>query len=120
MKRVLIADDIDFIRKAYKEALKPFKVHVDEAENAVDLVKRARIRDYSMILTGHSMPPSRMTGLEGIIEIRKFNQTTPIIFISGECYEIHLAALRHGANETISKREENVGLKLYNHFREYL
>lgn len=85
MKKVIVADDNEFIRETYTDILENYLsntevVAVPDGESLVEEVKKG---DYSFVLTDNSMG-SGITGIEAIREIRKSNGEVPIYMISAD------------------------------------
>jgi len=81
MKPILFADDSKVIRESISPLLEKYSgIAPVMVTDGASLVERARAGGYSIIITDKDMP--KLTGLEAIAEIRKFDQKTPIYLIS--------------------------------------
>ncbi|MBU1668810.1 response regulator [bacterium] len=100
---ILIVEDVALNREYEKEMLNNFfAISCDTAENGAIAVKKAKKHNYDAILMDMRMPV--MDGLEASREIRKFNNSIPIICMSANVYkEDKLAAEEAGMNDFIEK-----------------
>lgn len=84
---VLVVDDEAEVLKGMKRFLLKFFDHVDEANNALEAMKKLNQNNvYDLIITDYNMP--QMNGIELIKEIRKLSQDTFTVIISGSIDEI--------------------------------
>ena len=105
MERILIIDDDIVIRSIIREALEEKGYTVSEAENGKIGLRLHDMQPYPLIITDIIMPD--MEGLETINKIRKKDQDTKIIAISGGGMQDAQGYLdiaeKMGADEIISK-----------------
>jgi len=102
MKKIILADDNDSIRKSSARLITILlHIEVDTVENGNLLVERVRTNgnDYGLIITDDSMPV--MNGIDATREIRKFNKDIPIIMNSGS--DRQEEALKAGVTEYVPK-----------------
>ncbi|OGM11884.1 hypothetical protein A2Z22_01475 [Candidatus Woesebacteria bacterium RBG_16_34_12] len=105
MRKILIVDDDDDLRKLYTQTFLDSKYDVDEAtsvNNALDLLGK---NSYDIIITDILFP-----GMDGVYIIKKarsqdsLNINTPIIILTNLDYgEKTKQALKEGANECLFK-----------------
>ena len=84
--RVLVVDDEKLIRDVIKEYLNLEEIEVDEAENGIDAVAKAKDNNYDVIIMDIMMP--KMDGYTACKEIKKVKDV-PFIMLSarGEEYD---------------------------------
>jgi len=104
MEKVLLGDDNEQLRRAYKRNFLR-DLEVDEAENSIDLVEKARIGNYGLIITDNDYEDN-IGGIEAVRMIREFNERTLIVFHTGDLTEsVKQDALEAGANYVTSKKD---------------
>jgi|TARA_Y100000310_G_C20700281_1_gene829063 two-component system chemotaxis response regulator CheY len=114
--QILIADDDINHRNFLKKLIKNSKIK--EVSKTDDLIKKAKERNYDLIITDYDMQEDRsdtrvnhgsiiypeQTGLYAIEKIREFDRETPIIMnSSGRDIAFIVEVLKKGANSFISK-----------------
>jgi two-component system response regulator FlrC len=80
-KKILIADDEEFIRILIAEALKTHDYQIDVAENGVEAINYIAKTPYDLVITDYMMP--KMDGLELTQQIRAKYPSTPILIVTG-------------------------------------
>ena len=98
-KRVLYADDDEFVRLCYASQLRNLGAVVDEAADGGELVRMALRGEYDLIVTDNNMP--KYTGLEAVRYIRGFDKDTPIYMVSSG--DVAKEALSVGVDRFSSK-----------------
>lgn len=81
LKKILIVDDNESIRKLIAEFLSLEGYSIDIAENGIEAFKKTLIVKYHLIILDFQMP--KMNGLDTIKAIRMNIPTIPVIIISG-------------------------------------
>ena len=101
--RVLLVEDVELNRVYEVEMLKNFfGISCDIAENGLVALKKAKEKEYDVILMDMRMPI--MDGLEATRKIREFDKNVPIICMSANVYkEDKIAAEESGMNDFIEK-----------------
>jgi two-component system, chemotaxis family, chemotaxis protein CheY len=83
VKKVLVVDDSDTVRKQVRQALAPASYEVVEAVDGLDGLEKIRgSRDLCLVLCDVNMP--RMTGLEMIAQLHGEGISTPVIMLTSE------------------------------------
>ena len=103
MSYVLLVDDEPFVRTLYHAILdRQHKLRVVQADNGKSALEQIAKETPALVLTDVQMP--EMNGLELLTNIRKSNQTIPIVIGSGTwtLEEMHRAE-KSGANVIYSK-----------------
>ncbi len=99
---VLIVDDEQPIRYAFKKTLEPLKFTVIEAENGLDGVKISLEKEPSLIFLDVTMP--EMNGLDALGKIRSQQPKIPIVIITGYGnMETAIKAMQLGAYDYLTK-----------------
>lgn len=83
-KKILIVDDSLINIMVGKQLLEKENILVTTANNGLEAVEKAKELDFDMILMDLQMPI--MDGYTASKEIRKFNDKTPILALSGEFF----------------------------------
>ena len=79
--RILVVDDMRVIRKAITGYLNTLGYHdIIEAENGIEAVNRVRSEPIDFIFMDVVMP--NMNGNDALKEIRRFNQTVPVVLVT--------------------------------------
>jgi len=122
MKKVIIAEDNEYLRGRLVEAVSSLGIKVCSVENGLKLVKAVKLEKYDLILTDNKMPI--LDGLDAIIKIREFNKQTPIYLLSFEPIKkiaklLEERALEYGA-KYISKSDDNFYEKIEQIKKTYL
>ena len=81
MKRILVIDDEDGIRRAVRTVLERAGYRVHEARSGLEALRRWQEEDSDLVITDIHMPG--MNGLEMIQELHALNPHLPIIAVSG-------------------------------------
>lgn len=101
MKRILIIDDEPAIRRTLRDILEMEQYGIDEAENAVQALKKIESQSFDVILCDIKMP-----GMDGLELLKKMGEITnaPVIMISGHgTIDNVVEALKLGAFDYIQK-----------------
>jgi CheY-like chemotaxis protein len=77
LTRLLIIDDDIIMREIIKDSLTDYPIHVDEASNGVEGIKKIRENRYDVVLTDIIMPEKE--GLELIMELKSVPGNIKII-----------------------------------------
>ena len=103
-KNILVVDDAKTMRRTIAKALKTAGYNVDEAEDGIDALNKAKDKEYDLFTIDILMP--RMDGYELTKNLRNLPQysTTPMIMVSSKSEKIDkLRGLDSGADEYITK-----------------
>ncbi len=85
MIRILLGDDSADVRDSLERYLSlAGGLEVEVFETGEELVERARRGDYDGIVTDYNYGRGKITGLEVVKQIRKFNTSSPIYLHTGE------------------------------------
>jgi len=102
MSKILIVDDEPIIRKALREILEYEKYEVEEAQNVKTALEMMEKQEYKLILSDIKMP--EMSGIEFLEELKKRNNTIPVIMITGHGdIDTAVESLKKGAFDFIQK-----------------
>ncbi len=102
MAKILIIDDERAIRRALREILEFEDFQVDEAENGVEGLEKAKNTLYDIIFCDIKMP--QMDGMEVLDALIAQKVETPVIMISGHGnIETAVDAIKKGAFDFIEK-----------------
>ncbi len=102
MAKILIIDDERAIRRALREILEFEDFQVDEAENGVEGLEKAKSTLYDIIFCDIKMP--QMDGMEVLDALTQAKIETPVIMISGHGnIETAVEAIKKGAFDFIEK-----------------
>ncbi len=102
MAKILIIDDERSIRRALREILEFENFEVDEAEDGLEGLEKAKSHGYDIIFCDIKMP--KMDGMEVLTELQKEKVESPIIMISGHGnIETAVEAIKKGAFDFIEK-----------------
>ena len=82
MKRVLIADDEEMVRRTLKGALSTLAVEVQEAVDGQQALELALREDFDLVITDYKMP--RLVGLGLLAGCRRKHPQLPFIIVSGQ------------------------------------
>lgn len=123
MKKVIIAEDSEYVRKRLVEMVLSSGIRVDEVENGLELVEKVKLEEYDLIFTDNRMPI--INGLDAIIKIREFDKKTPIYLLSAEPNKekakyVETRALKCGANGFFNKLDANLSDKIEEIKKTYL
>lgn len=100
MKRIIIADDDGFVRRATCLNIRAYYPGgIDEVEDGDKLVDAVKTGDYTAVFTDYAM--GRMDGIEATRAIRGFNRDIPIFMLSGS--PIEQEALEAGVTRFLPK-----------------
>ncbi|NVM23112.1 MAG: response regulator [Desulfobacterales bacterium] len=98
-KRVLVADDAEFMRTLLPEALRIYDFDIDVVENGLEAMSHVDKKSYDLIITDYMMPG--MNGLELTRRIKAKYPHTPIIVVTAIGPVLEL--LKCGATACIMK-----------------
>ena len=102
MKKILLAEDNDSLRKALSGTLKAEGYEVDafeDAEGAIDAISK---NTYSCILADFKLP--KKNGIDLLLAARKLTTETPFLLMTAYgSIEIAVEAMKQGANDFITK-----------------
>jgi DNA-binding NtrC family response regulator len=102
MAKILIIDDERAIRRALREILEFEDFQVDEAENGVEGLDKAKNSLYDIIFCDIKMP--QMDGMEVLEALNQAKIDTPVIMISGHGnIETAVETIKKGAFDFIEK-----------------
>jgi DNA-binding NtrC family response regulator len=102
MAKILIIDDERAIRRALREILEFESFHVDEAENGIEGLDKAKNSLYDIIFCDIKMP--QMDGMEVLAKLNEAKVDAPVIMISGHAsIENAVEAIKKGAFDFIEK-----------------
>ena len=85
MKRVLIADDEEMVRRILKGALSILAVEVQEAVDGQQALELALREDFDLVISDYMMP--RLDGLGLLAGCRRKNPQLAFIIVSGQSPE---------------------------------
>lgn len=102
---VLLAEDNSLNQFYARQLLSSWNVKLDIANNGLEVVEKARIQKYDIILMDLQMPI--MDGLEAMRKIRttnSLNHSTPVIGVSADAFEeTRKKAIQHGMDDYLTK-----------------
>jgi DNA-binding NtrC family response regulator len=102
MKRILIIDDENSIRRTLRDILENEGYAIDDAPDGIEGLKLVKTNHYDVILCDIKMP--KMDGLEVLDKILESNPDVPVVMISGHGnIDTAVDAIRKGAYDYISK-----------------
>lgn len=102
MKRILIIDDENSIRRTLRDILENEGYAIDDAPDGLEGLKLVKANHYDVILCDIKMP--KMDGLEVLDKILESNSDVPVVMISGHGnIDTAVDAIRKGAYDYISK-----------------
>ena len=81
MKKILIADDSEFIRKVLKDILSP-KYKIIMASNGKNTFKKYKNESPDLVLLDIIMPEGEETGLEVLKDIKEIDPDASIIMVT--------------------------------------
>jgi len=94
--RLLLVDDSEFVRKAYREALSRRGFDVDLASSAEEGLARAQSETYDAILSDVNM--RGMTGIDFLKAVRDLNLDVPVVLLTEDpTVETAAQAVEYGA-----------------------
>ena len=94
--RLLLVDDSEFVRKAYRQELSRRGFELDVASNAEEGLARAQSGMYDAILSDVNM--RGMTGIDFLKAVRELSLDVPIILLTGDpTVETAAQAVEYGA-----------------------
>ena len=82
--KILVVDDEELIRNVIKEYLTIEEYTVEEAENGLEAIEKAKANDYDLIIMDIMMP--KMDGYQACKEIKKI-KNVPFIMLSARSEE---------------------------------
>jgi DNA-binding NtrC family response regulator len=102
MKRILIIDDENSIRRTLRDILENEGYAIDDAPDGLEGLKLVKNNHYDVVLCDIKMP--KMDGLEVLDKILETNSDVPVVMISGHGnIDTAVDAIRKGAYDYISK-----------------
>lgn len=94
-ERILVCDDDPRMRDTIVEALASESFDVDTADRAVDAIQRIMRASYGALILDLKLPG--LGGLDAIAVVKRFDQSLPIIVMTGHAsYETEQAARTAG------------------------
>ena len=102
-KKILIADDTNFMRQMLKSALDPEKYQiVGEAITGEQAVEFYKEKQPDLLILDINMP--KMNGIDALTEIMKIDPKANVIMCSDQKYEnMIVLALKRGAKDFVVK-----------------
>ena len=102
-KKILIADDTNFMRQMLKSALNPEKYQiVGEALTGEQAVEFYKEKQPDLLILDINMP--KMNGIDALTEIMKIDPKANVIMCSDQKYEnMIVLALKRGAKDFVVK-----------------
>lgn len=101
-KKILIVEDNRINQMVTKKILEKNSVHCAIAENGIEAIQMVKNNNYDLVLMDINMP--KKNGIEATKEIRRFNNTTPIIALTAvEVVEMRKQIFKSGMNDIIVK-----------------
>lgn len=102
-KKILIADDTNFMRQMLKSALDPEKYQiVGEALTGVDAVEQYKEKKPDLLILDINMP--KMNGIDALTEVMEHDPKANVIMCSDQKYEnMIMLALKKGAKDFVVK-----------------
>jgi two-component system, NtrC family, nitrogen regulation response regulator NtrX len=101
MARILVIDDEKSIRNTLREIFEYEKFQVDDAQDGIEGIARAKEQNYDVILCDIKMP--KMDGIEVLHQLLGITDA-PVVMISGHgTIETAVDAIRAGAYDYIAK-----------------
>lgn len=102
-KKILIADDTNFMRQMLKSALDPEKYQiVGEALTGVDAVEQYKEKKPDLLILDINMP--KMNGIDALTEVMEYDPKANVIMCSDQKYEnMIMLALKKGAKDFVVK-----------------
>jgi CheY-like chemotaxis protein len=104
VKKILIIDDEEGMRKALRKLLEASGFEVIEAENGIDGISRAKKDAPDLILLDIAMP--ELDGIEVCKRIKEFEELRkiPILMVSSMIdRELVVIAIKEGASDFVAK-----------------
>ena len=84
-KRILVADDDEFVRDLMRTLLAPAGYSVEEAIDGEEAVRKCLESSFDLLLIDHNMP--QMSGVEACAEIRRQKPHMKVLMLSGRVGE---------------------------------
>jgi len=101
-KKILLVDDDKNIRMLCRDLLEREDFIVEETDNGFDAISKIEKEKYDLVLLDLQM--TKIDGFEVIKKVREFNDTLPIIIITGYAtIENAVKAMKTGANDFVVK-----------------
>ena len=108
--KVLLVDDEEDILEVIQDRLEAYGFTVVTAGTGLEAIKKLSMENFDGVFLDVKMP--EMGGIEALEEIRKKDQTIPIIIVtSSSTREAAIEAIAKGANEYVLKPFEWEELK---------
>ncbi|HRK31992.1 MAG TPA: response regulator [Tepidisphaeraceae bacterium] len=83
--RILVADDVDDIRKTIHDVLRKYQVNVISASSGAEAIAQVEAQDFDLVLSDIKMPDK--SGYDVFAAVRKRSTTTPVILMTGFGYD---------------------------------
>jgi DNA-binding response OmpR family regulator len=94
-ERVLVCDDDPRVRETIVDAMRAEALDVETADRAVDAIQRIMHTTYCALVLDLKLPG--LGGLDAISVVKRFDETLPIIVMTGHAsYEVEQAARAAG------------------------
>ncbi|MCK7579252.1 MAG: response regulator transcription factor [Chromatiales bacterium] len=109
--KILIADDHPLVRRGIKDLLKEAfpEASIGEASDIAEAIEAVRRAAWDIVLLDLSMPG--ITGLEGLIKLKRACSATPILVLSMHSEEQYaVRALKSGAMGYLTKDHSGRGI----------
>jgi len=105
---ILTVDDSPFTRVLVRSLLTKSGAKVDEAATGEDAIRRAKEKDYTLILLDLMLPD--IDGIQVLEQIRAFNDECVIALLTGTSdVRMAMTAVQHGADGYIEKQDLSRG-----------
>lgn len=102
MAKILIIDDEKAIRNALRDILEHEKHTVEEAEDGLIGLEKAKKGGFDVVLCDIKMP--KMDGIEVLVKLMVHNDSIPVVMLSGHgTIDTAVEALKKGAYDFIQK-----------------
>lgn len=109
MSRILLVEDADSLREVLTSVLESEGYVVDAYPDAEQALKDFSGRTYDLVLSDFKLPG--MNGIQLLQEVREQNSVVPFLIMTAfGSIEIAVQAMKHGANDFITKPFEPHGL----------